>query len=398
MREPDGAPLDIVMLGDGALESRVAYTPQRVAAGLARRRRVLYVDPPYAARTFLKRPGMLMNGSLRAVRDGLFLLKPPVPLPNRFQHHGMFRAMARGIERHWLRRALRELGMDRFAVWVYSPYDAPLVAKLGARLVAFEYKDEISSFPTYRAPRRKLAVQRLERTLLQRADVVFAPTEVLAERKRALHPRVHVVPFAVDRDHFATARLAATEIPQDVGALPRPRVGYIGALDRYKVDFDLLTEVAGARPRYCFVLVGPIGVTDPTRASHLPRGENLVFLGERSYDLLPGYLKAFDVCIVPHCLNRYAQTNFPFKILEYLAAGRPIVATDLPALRGMGSAVRIAGSAAEFAARIDECLLAPPVNGQRPPDSCWSWEERTDRMLEILEGVEGLAGRARAGA
>jgi glycosyltransferase involved in cell wall biosynthesis len=278
-------------------------------------------------------------------------------------------------------------------VWAYAPHDAPLLEALGADAAVFEYKDEIASFPAYARGRRAGALRRLEAEMLGRCDLVFAPTEALARRKRGMHPRVRVARFGVDLDHFAEARRAGTPIPEDVARLPRPIAGYVGALDRYKLDFALLRAAAEASPGVTFVLVGPAGVTDGTSAAELPRLPNVVHLGPRPYADLPAYLGAFDVCLVPHRVDGYSETNLPFKVLEYLAAGRPVVATDMPALRELGAAVRRASGPRAFVEAIHRCLAEgdPPAPD---PGALWSWEARARWMLDALEEV---AGPARSG-
>ena len=58
----------------------------------------------------------------------------------------------------------------------------------------------------------------------------------------------------------------------------------------------------------------------------------MYFLGNKAPDELPAYLQHFDVCINPQLINEITMGNYPLKVDEYLAMGRPVVAT---ATRGM---------------------------------------------------------------
>src|SRR6185437_3645903 len=131
---------------------------------------------------------------------------------------------------------------------------------------------------------------------------------------------------------FATTLEAGPEHPA-LATIPQPRVCFLGALDAYKVDFALLAGAASACPDLHFVCVGPIGFADQTRGSTIPHLANLHYIDTLPQKELPALLRGCAVCIIPYHLNEYTASVSPLKLYEYLAAGRPVVATPLPALQ-----------------------------------------------------------------
>ena len=250
--------------------------------------------------------------------------------------------------------------------WYYTPMMLPFSEHVTADCVVYDCMDELANFKG--APPELLP---LEQRLLERADLVFTGGYSLYEAKRGRHPNVHAFPSSVDVAHFAAARADGAE-PADQRALPRPRFGFYGVVDE-RMDLALLAEVADARPDWSLVIVGPvvkIGEGD------LPHRPNLHYLGGKTYNELPDYLRGWDVALMPFAVNEATRFISPTKTPEYLAAGRPVVSTPIAdVVRSYGAcpAVRIADTPAAFVAACDEALALA-----RQPDS---WLGEVDAML-----------------
>jgi glycosyltransferase involved in cell wall biosynthesis len=160
----------------------------------------------------------------------------------------------------------------------------------------------------------------------------------------------------VDGEHFGKARLTETPLPQDVAELPRPILGYFGVVDE-RLDYELIARLAKENGAGSVVLVGPTIKVDE---GALPRGGNLHWLGKRDYAELPGYSKAFDVCLMPFALNAATEYINPTKALEYMATGKPIVSTPVAdVVRNFGQVVRIGKTAEEFVALCRQAAEQP---------------------------------------
>lgn len=116
------------------------------------------------------------------------------------------------------------------------------------------------------------------------------------------------------------------DVPQDMSTIPKPIVGYTGTLTTLRLDIELLYHLAQRMENINFVFVGPFEKAFDIHPLHqLP---NVYFLGHKPVKELPAYINAFDVCINPQVVNEITYGNYPLKIDEYLAMGKPVVATS----------------------------------------------------------------------
>ncbi len=148
----------------------------------------------------------------------------------------------------------------------------------------------------------------------------------------------------------------------------RPRIGYAGALNE-KIDFDLLAHVAQARPEWQLVLVGAPDLTaHPHKADALQRLPNVHWLGRQPASQVPGAIASMDVCLLPYARNAWTANIDSLKLYEYLACGKPVVSSDVPAARAFAHLVRIADGPETFVAAIEAALPdnAPEVSRRAP--------------------------------
>lgn len=175
-----------------------------------------------------------------------------------------------------------------------------------------------------------------------------------------------------------------------MAALPRPRIVFTGAIVSTKLDLPLLLALARARPAWSFALVGPVGPGDPrTDVSALAAAPNVHLLGPRTYAELPDVLRVSDVGLIPYSRNQLTDSVFPMKVYEYLAAGLPVIATELPALAGVAE-VRSAADADGMLALLKQALAedSAELRAERSRSAAGhSWDQR---MHEIAAAIESL--------
>ena len=241
---------------------------------------------------------------------------------------------------------------ERAVQWFYDPMavDAHL-GQHGCIATVYDCMDELSQF--------KFAPQGLidrERRLLYNADVVFAGGRKMAESKSRYNANTHFYGCGVDVAHFGTARAASTPIPDDIAQGCGPILGYFGVVDE-RLDYELIAQLADARPDWNVVMVGPTAKVDP---EELPQRPNLHWMGGRPYEQLPAYTKAFDVCLMPFALNEATEYINPTKALEYMATATPIVSTAVPDVcSNFATVVKIAATPAEFVQMCREQVAQP---------------------------------------
>lgn len=271
--------------------------------------------------------------------------------------------------------------------WFYTPMPAP--AMLGAfneAGVVYDCMDELAQF-RFAHP----DLMRRERLLMSQADVVFTGGYKLWESKSRHHPNVHYFGCGVDADHFARARDPRTVIPDDVVDVSGTIAGYYGVIDE-RLDYDLIARLAASDSSLQVVMVGPVVKVDPR---DLPNAPNIHWLGSRPYDVLPNYVRAFDVCLMPFALNDATEFINPTKTLEYMAAGKPIVSTAVAdVVHNFTPVVNVAMTAADFvsavqsdAAQPDAAFIAEGIAMARAA----SWESIVSSMNNLL--LSSLSGQ-----
>jgi glycosyltransferase involved in cell wall biosynthesis len=226
----------------------------------------------------------------------------------------------------------------------------------------------------------------MEERLCRNADIVFPSTDSMLQRFKHLNPEMHVVPHGADYPHFAKATHQDTPIPEDIASLPRPVIGSIGVMDPERFDADLIAALATARPHWSLVLVGPARKEmDLTRFESLP---NVYLTGNRPIADLPNYLKGMDVTLIPYKINEATRDIYPLKLQEYLAAGRPVVSSAMPAVLPYAPLVRIARHRDEFLQEIEAALQEDSEAHRARRQAVArenSWEARVASKVEHLD-------------
>ncbi|NUT47049.1 MAG: glycosyltransferase, partial [Saccharothrix sp.] len=304
-----------------------------------------------------------------------FYVMSPLPLP--FYGSPLLRKVNAVLVRAQVRLVALFLGLRTPVIMVTIPTAWDVVAPMRRHSLVFNRSDRHSDFPEA----DRASIEALEEQLLANADrVVYVSHALMDEERSRTGDRAHFLDHGVDVDHF-TAR-PAHEWPDDVRAIPGPRIGFFGALDDFVVDFDLLERVAAELPEASLVLIGdanhPMGRFD--------RYPNVHWLGFRPYETIPAYGSAFDVAIMPWQDNDWIKRSNPIKLKEYLALGLPVVSTDFAELAAYTDRVRAAGTHEAFVDAIRATLATGPLQPAatlRTSVQPHSWRSRTRTLLTL---------------
>ena len=354
--------------------------PQQLASRLARRGRLVYVEPPglRSARPadvprLLRR---LRPAASTPATEGVSLCRSLV-VP--FRGSALVTRLNGRLLRRAAEQALERAGLREPGVWVGVPSPEVVEAVRGLRGRPLVY-DCLDRFALFHPDGR--AIDQAETEIAARADLVLATSHVLFERMCALNPRTLLVPNGVDVGHFATAQGAAPA-PADLAGVAHPILGYVGEIaDWFDVE---LAEALARNPRWSLVLIGPLR---SKRARRLLARPNVRLLGPRPYADLPRYLSRFDVCLLPFTLSALTAAVSPVKLYEYLASGRPVVSTPLPEVQPFRHVVSVA-TAADFPAAVEAALEAADDADARERRLCVARENTWDQRVETI--VRALA-------
>jgi len=335
-----------------------------------------------------------------AARGRLWVLSPLlVPLAG----IGWIRALNGRLFGRAARRWSNRLGFDRPVLINYVPVLAGAMRGWPGRVV-YHCVDRWDQFDMYDTE----VMNTMDALCRRYAQLVIASSRDLYEHCRRDHEHVRLVNHGVDHAHFARPCLEEAARPSD---LPEgPVVGFIGLLSEW-VDQDLLLRLAGELPETHLVLIGKADV--PVALREQP---NIHLLGPRPYEALPAYVAHFTVGLIPFKVSELTRAVNPIKLREMLAAGCPVVATDLPevaayrecgtrnpsslryaetrAERGMGRAGVVAADGPEsFIAAVkgfvedpltadERRILSESMRGE-------TWAAKTAEIVSLVEGSQG---------
>jgi len=281
----------------------------------------------------------------------------------------------------WVRHA----GIHRPVGYYWTPMMRSFSDHLPYSAVVWDCMDELSAF-AFAPPE----LWRLEREMLNTADVVFTGGHEIYNAKKHRHANIHPMPSSVDTRHFGRARRNPAE-PDDQARIPGPRIGWFGVIDE-RTDLALLDAIAAARPDWHLVMIGPV-----VKISQevLPRRANIHWLGLKGYAELPAYIAHWDVAMLPFALNEATRFISPTKTPEYLAAGKPVVSTpiaDVIRPYGEKDIVWIAEGPAAFEAAIAAALEEEPTDRLERADALlatMSWDSTVARMQQLVREATG---------
>jgi hypothetical protein len=378
--------------------SALWFTPTRVnchhlTERLAAERPTLFVESVGARAPRLhdwRRVAARIGRSLRPLRrvgQRLWVFSP-LPLP-------AYRGSGAAANSKWVGWQVRALlGLRRWTIeagWIFHPMGLGTAVQARPQGTIYYCVDDYAANPGVDAT----AVRQLETALAGQSDLTITTAEPLAARLRPLARRVEVLPNVADTDLFLRdASTARHPVLDALDALPRPRLGYLGNLAVYKIDLDLIYEIARRRPRWSLVLVGPMNLGD-TRAAvtGAEAPPNVHWLGEVPHAVAPAVIDRFDVALLPSARHDVMRASFPLKFFEYLLRGKPVVARPLPTLEPFREWLDPADDAAGFVAAAERRLGEPGGEAARRRAFAaeFGWTERMKR-LETLRG-EVVAGQ-----
>ena len=393
---------DIVVIGIQPWDIEIGSNCKNIAEEFARHNRVLYVNAPLDRISGKKEKDTPKIQKRIRVQQGLEpdLVKLDSNLWNLYPK-GVVESI-NWIGSSWLYNLLNKRNNRIFAAAIKSALERlkfkDFILFNDSSMFLGLYLKEILKPATYvyymrdfltKNPYWRRQGVRLEPELIRKADVVVNNSTLYADYGRQFNKHSYMVGQGCDVSLFND--IDKEILPaDDLKLIQHPIIGYVGFLSSRRLDIGLLASIAEQRPAWSIVLVGP--EDEVFKASRLHAIPNIHFLGSRDSQVLPTYIKGFDVCINPQLVNDATMGNYPRKIDEYLAMGKPVIATVTAAMEYFRDFTYLGVSDNDYIALIEKAL------GENTPEKqlerrkyamSHTWE---NNVLEIYKAIESVSG------
>ncbi len=274
-------------------------------------------------------------------------------------------------------------GLSRPILWIAIPTAVEMIGQFDESLVVYQVSDKYDANTMDHATDPAL-IRRLHEQALDTADLIlYSGRKLLAEATRS-RERSYLLEQAVDFDHWARVGSGTLEIPPEIEKIPRPRLGYFGAIEPWLVDQELIRRASRERPHWHWVFIG-----NRSRGLEIEDLPNVHFLPPVAYDELPRYAAGFDVCVLPwETEQAFTSYGSAIKVREYLATGKPVVIAPLPEYEPMKDVLRIARSRDDFLSLIQDALDERGDGRARARQASvthGTWDARAEWVSALIE-------------
>ena len=284
---------------------------------------------------------------------------------------------------------------NKTLLWVYNVEIEHLeeyLAQVKRDFLIYDCVDYYAGFPRYETKEQKEIFLETEKKLTENSDLVFATAPGLVERLKKIHKDTFYTPNVGDFEMFHNIKdKYKNDKPKELKSLTGPIVGYIGALDSYKFDYELLKKSAVTYPEYNFVIIGDIALKDregSLKELGLDNLSNVHFLGSIPFVKTPKYMAHFDCELIPYVYNDYTIGGcFPVKFFNTLSAGIPSIVTDLPVFAMYKNVAYISKTHDDFVNNIGKALSEnslTKINERISVAKENTWDSKVSNMLSII--------------
>ncbi|MFC3196175.1 glycosyltransferase [Parapedobacter deserti] len=390
---------NIVVVGQQPWDTTLGSNCKDIAMEFSKRNKVLYVNSPldrYSSISLRKTPPVQKRlRVIKGTEDGFIEVKKNlwtfypgciVESINWLDNIPIFNAVNRFNNRRFassIKRCLTHLGFDDFILFndneiIKCHY---LQEYLNPRVSVYYSRDLIIAAPYWHKHG-----SRLEPLLIKKSDVCVANSMFLMNYCKQYNENSHYVGQGFNDQLFANF---AGDTPAEMKGIKGRIIGYVGVLHSSRLDVDAMIYIARERPEWTLVLVGP--EDEGFKRSSLHDLPNVLFLGMKDGSELPSYIHAFDVCLNPQVLTPLTVGNYPRKIDEYLAMGKPVVALQTHAMEMFSSVTYLAQSNEDYVHLIDLALREDcegRQNQRRAFVRAHTWEKSVEAIYDAIEALK----------
>ncbi|KIA96526.1 glycosyl transferase family 1 [Pedobacter kyungheensis] len=392
---------DIIIVGQQPWDTPIGSNCKDLALEFSKNNRVLYVNAPLDRKTSLlqrdtegvKKRLRIIAGqeeALTEVSENLWVYYPQVIVEsvNWIRVSALFRWLNKinnGRFSRSIQDAVKQLGFKNFILFndndIFRSFH--LKELLKPAVSVYYSRDNVVATPYW-----KRHGSYMEPELIAKSDLCVANSVYLAGYCRKYNPNSFYVGQGCDLQLFSNGEALA--VPDDLAAIKKPVLGYVGALLSIRLDEKILLHLAKERSDWNIVLVGP--QDEDFSRSELHKLSNVFFLGPKKPEDLAAYIKGFDICLNPQVINPLTIGNYPRKIDEYLAMGKPTLATKTEAMDIFADHVYLADTKEDYLHLAEKALAedSPALAQDRISFAAThTWEANARDIYKAIIAVEG---------
>lgn len=394
---------DIIFIANEPWENYIWRRRHHIAWNLAKKNRVLFVEPPYSILSpvsdFISWKQLLNLGRLKHQGRLLYSYSPLRLIPRniRLVRRLDYEKINKKIVFYSLKEKVKKLKFDNSMLWVnYSDIQYDYYHLFKYKLIVTDWYDNFTAPLSehaggYSEPYLNSIREECE-MILKHADIVFAVSKELYSDLSKIKDCVYYVPHGVDYDLYEKEKDLPLKSKTFLNGLTHPIIGFIGTVQA-KIDFDLLKYLKGRHPEWTLIFIGKEHINndiDKTKFNELKKMGGVYHIGHVERDLIPEILKYINVCLIPFKKNRFnSYTSGPIKLWEYLAGGKPVVAVEQETTLECGEFVKVARDKECFEDAVSEAIAEGnddrKIVERKKLAKENSWERRAEEMLKIIE-------------
>jgi glycosyltransferase involved in cell wall biosynthesis len=362
----------------------------------ARCNKVLYVEPVVGFKQFRNRifvnefskkiwPSTLMKGRVTKNKDNLYIYHSSrcIPILGRY----LLNKITLAIWISLLKKTISKLEFNRPIIWLSRPTMDVYLNVFNEKLSIYHVVDEYLSYGNITEGERK-KIGKIENKLINNVDMVIVVSKSLYNSKKKHSKSISVVNNGVDFEAYDNVMHEKQLPPEDIRSIKKPILGYSGLISN-RLDLDLIQNMAIKCPECSIVMMGKVDTTDCEKyIESLANKRNVFFIGSKNVDIVPNYLKAFDVCLMPYCINEQTKNLDALKLYDYMATGKPVVSTNISPVKPFQELIYIARSKKTFIDCIGQALTEKNLdlpNKRRKLASCNTWDHRVFQLSDLIE-------------
>ncbi len=310
----------------------------------------------------------------------LFIFTPVFFIPFAYRIQFIYN-LNRYLSLFIIKTMLRSLEFYNIVLWLYHPFDYPLIKWFKNKVLSiFDWAEDWAEYFTEYSSKKRAATGRLEEHIIKDADIVFLVSAKMLRKAKLLNENSH---YMLDGTVYELFQGNSDCPPEDLENIRKPLIGYVGTIG-HRVDMGLLQHICKNLTFCSLILIGNVLIA-PSDIAVLKSYKNIYFLGGKDYNDLGSYMQHFDVSILPY--KPELTSSFPTKLLDYFAAGKPVVSTNLIEIQRFKDIVCIANSNDEFIDHIRKALSENSVDLKTRRISVAennSWAHRAEEIMGLI--------------